>query len=378
MSQRQVMDMNMILADSDPVYTAILAARLQTKLPHVKISRCNDPAALRAAIAQQKTAGGPALFLYNAADFHELKHLSTADIWPASWQARPLLADRHWQGSTDDDPSDRRPLDLTSGFCRFDPVSSLVEQLQAQFDLAPEAMRPEESAPERLKSEASEPNASDPGTNDPKSPGRPKAEANQAPAANASENDIPVDRSGLRLLLSVAASGHDQVQTRQCLNDLVSQGHQVFYLPLMPTYQMTSLAQPAQGPNLSDLLMHLVGQEPGCEQIGRYCQQHPDGYFQFRPPDRTDDLILCPPDTLRLLIRKLRDYILRQPPVAVGLIDCAGLPLSTVAVAAVMCDVCQVSIPGGTGFAAEAARMEAGRLFAVLPATCKIWKTWLP
>ena len=351
------MDVNMILADSDPVYTAILAARLQTKLPHVKISRCNDPAALRAAIAQQKTAGGPALFLYNAADFHELKHLSTADIWPATWQARPLLADRHWQVGMQNNADDSRPLDVTTGFCRFDPVSNLVEQLQAQFDLAPEAVKPEGSEPETLIPEMSEPETARP---------------------NASENDIPVDRSGLRLLLSVAASGHDQTQTRQCLNDLVSHGHQVFYLPLMPTYQMTSLVQPAQGPNLSDLLMHLVGQEPGCEQIGRYCQQHPDGYFQFRPPDRTDDLILCPPDTLRQLIRKLRDYVLRQPPVTVGLIDCAGLPLSSVAVAAVMCDACQVSIPGGAGFAADAARMEAGRLFAVLPATCKIWKTWLP
>ena len=51
------MDMNMILADSDPVYTEVLAARLQIRLPHVKISRCSDPAALRAAIANQKTAG---------------------------------------------------------------------------------------------------------------------------------------------------------------------------------------------------------------------------------------------------------------------------------------------------------------------------------
>ena len=399
------MSMNMILADADPVFTTILAARLQTKLPHVKISRCNDPAALRAAIAQQKTAGGPALFLYNAADFHELKHLSTADIWPASWQARPLLADRHWQSGVHDGANDSQPLDVTSGFCRFDPVSSLVEQLQAQFDLAPETSRPVASESETSKPQTSKPATSEPGTSVPEAlkpeasvqddikpmiPVPAKVNQDALPASDpaiakdpaaiavASEQDIPVDRSGLRLLMSVAASGHDPAQTRQCLNDLVSHGHQVFYLPLMPTYQMTQLVRPAQGPNLSDLLMHLVGQEPGCEQIGRYCQQHPDGYFQFRPPDRTDDLILCPPDTLRLLIRKLRDYVLRQPPVTIGLIDCAGLPLSTVAVTAVMCDACQVSIPAGTGFAAEAARMEAGRLFAVLPATCKIWKTWLP
>jgi len=261
MSQRQVMSVNMILADADPVYTAILAARLQTKLPHVKISRCNDPAALRAAIAQQKSAGGPALFLYNAADFHELKHLSTADIWPASWQARPLLADRHWQNNGNDDLNDRQPLDVMSGFCRFDPVSSLVDQLQAQFDLAPETKRTETSAQETSVSKVSKPE--------------------NTAAAVASEHDIPVDRSGLRLLLSVAATGHDPAQARQCLNDLVSHGHQVFYLPLMPTYQMTHLVQPAQGPNLSDLLMHLVGQgltHYGCSSAScatMFCDNRP-------------------------------------------------------------------------------------------------------
>lgn len=349
------MDVNMILADSDPIYTAVLAARLQTRLPHVKISRCNDPAALRAAIASQKTAGGPALFLYNAADFHELKHLSTADLWPSSWQARPLLADRHWQGSQDASQS----VDLLSGFCRYDPVSSLVEQLQEQFDLAPELTDSNNTGLNSSGLKPSEPSS--------------KSTSYVVP----SENDIPVEHSGLRLILSVSSAGYDQQLTRQCLTDLISHGYQVFYLPLMPTYQMTCLAEPGQGPNLSDLLLHLVGQDPGCDQLGRYCQQHPDGYFQFRPPDRTDDLVLCQPDTLRLLISKLRDYVLRQPPVTIAVLDCAGLPLGTVAVAAVMCDACHVSIPGGSGFAAEAARMEAGRLFAILPTTCKIWKSWL-
>ena len=349
------MDMNMILADSDPIYTAVLAARLQTRLPHVKISRCNDPAALRAAIASQKTAGGPALFLYNAADFHELKHLSAADLWPSSWQARPLLADRHWQGGQDTS----QPVDQPSGFCRYDPVSSLVDQLQEQFDFAPELT---DSNKTRLDVSGSKP-----------------AEPSSASSLciSPSENDIPVEHSGLRLILSVSSTGYDQQQARQCLSDLISHGYQVFYLPLMPTYQMTCLAEPGQGPNLSDLLLHLVGQDPGCDQLGRYCQQHPDGYFQFRPPDRTDDLVLCQPDTLRLLISKLRDYVLRQPPVTIAVVDCAGLPLGTVAVAAVLCDTCHVTIPGGSGFAAEAARMEAGRLFAVLPTTCKIWKSWL-
>lgn len=372
------MHVNMILADSDPIYTAVLAARLQTRLPHVKISRCNDPAALRAAIACQKMAGGPALFLYNAADFHELKHLSTADLWPPSWQARPLLADRHWQGSQDVN----LPVDLQSGFCRYDPVSSLIEQLQEQFDFAPET-------PERITtgSDSSGPSSSGSDSAGPYAPGTPVVDPSEEaarrptavpePCVVLSENDIPVEHSGLRLILSVASSGYDKKQTRQCLADLVSHGYQVFYLPLMPTYQMTCLAEPGQGPNLSDLLLHLVGQDPGCDQLGRYCQQHPDGYFQFRPPDRTDDLVLCQPETLRLLIGKLRDYVLRQPPVTIAVIDCAGLPLGTVAVVAVLCDACHVSIAGGSGFAAEAARMEAGRLFAVLPTSCKIWRSWL-
>ena len=249
------------------------------------------------------------------------------------------------------------------GFYRYDPVSSLVEQLREQFDLA---------------AEPDEPHVPADSAKDLYSVSDRTLLSVTGQGVMPSENDIPVEHSGLRMILSVASSGYDMRQTRNCLLDLVGHGHQVFYLPLMPTYQMTCLAEPGQGPNLSDLLMHLVGQDPGCEQLGRYCRQHPDGYFQFRPPDRTDDLVLCQPDTLRLLVRKLRDHVLRQPPVTVAVIDCAGLPLSTVTVVAVLCDTCHVMIPSGPGYAADAARMETGRLFAALPASCRIWKSWLP
>lgn len=349
------MKLNMILADSDPVYTEVLAARLQSRLPNVHISRCCDPAALRAAIANQKTLGGAALFLYNASDFHELKHLAAADIWPQGWQARPLLAD-HARGADGDAKNQ-------AGFYRYEPVGKLIEQLREQFDL--EAETPKTGSV-----------IAGPGKTPSIDLVAPDSLESLEPDAGSAETNGKISTSGLWLLFSVGPDGYDARIARQRLVDLVNQGCQVFYLPLMPTYQMTCVTEPGQGPNLSDLLMHLIGQDPTSEQLGRYCRQHPDGYFQFRPPDRTDDLVLCQPDTLRLLVRKLREHVLRQPGISVAVIDCAGMPLSTVAVVAVLCDSCECSLPKRSGFAAEAARMEASRLFAALPPGCRIMKSW--
>jgi hypothetical protein len=189
---------------------------------------------------------------------------------------------------------------------------------------------------------------------------------------NASPNDVQAAPAGLHFLFSAAESGYRPDLSRKRLMQLIAEGRPVIYLPLMPTYQMCCLASPGHGPSLSDLLLHLLGKNIQVEQLGHYLQPHPDGYLQFRPPDRSDDLVTCPADILRQLVVLLRDYIGKQPGETSALIDCAGLPMAAISSISVLCDSCEILMPERDGYAAVAARREISQLLADLPLGCKI------
>ncbi len=301
--------MDLIIADPDQDYTAALAARLQKWQDSSKIDCCHHSQQLHSLIAQRKENIQPTFFLYNSSVFAELVHLSRSKVWPESWQTLPIA----------------NTSQLAGEYSRFKPVSQLIEQIKA---LA--------------------------------------AELQTQPAA------VGNDNSCIQLAFSFSPDSGMSFY-RQRLTDLLMTGCQLVYLPLMPSYQMERVQAATSGPNLSDLLLDLLGDNLACQDLGGYWQPHPDGYLQFRPPQRSDDLITCGPDILRKLILTVKEKLLADPAGRLLVfISCSGLPLAWVAAVAVLCDSLDLELPQGKSFSAAAAQAEAGRLLALLPASCQV------
>ncbi|MBP1757679.1 MAG: hypothetical protein H6Q62_535, partial [Firmicutes bacterium] len=196
-------------------------------------------------------------------------------------------------------------------------------------------------------------------------------------------------------------------------------GRQVIYLPLMPTYRMALLQAPGRGLNLTALVLRLTnGEDVQPQDLGLYLEPHHDGYWQFRPPERADDLIQATLPALHDLVSLLRRKILQhgsdQLPgsekpsgpacLAAGniaaaggtatggaaaagtaagvtaadsahtlaIIDCSGLPLRTVTALAVMADIFAVRFEPGVDWCTTTGQRELGTVMAKLPSSCKI------
>ena len=176
----------------------------------------------------------------------------------------------------------------------------------------------------------------------------------------------------LHFVCSVEPSGYRPDHSRKVLLEMVMSHEKVIYLPLMPTYQMSCICSPGNGPSMSDLLLHLVSHDVLPEDLGQFLQPNPDGYLQFRPPDRSDDLVTCTSGTIRDLIVLIRNHVKKSVIDTVVMIDCAGLPFSSYSAVAVLCDTCQIILPERESFATQSARQETGRLLAELPSGCLI------
>lgn len=176
----------------------------------------------------------------------------------------------------------------------------------------------------------------------------------------------------IHFLFCAEPAGYSPGQSKCRLRQMLDRYQTVLYLPLMPTYQMQLVRSPGQGSNLSDLMLHLMSGDITSEQIGHYLQPHPDGFLQFRPPDRSDDLIAGGPDILRQLVVFVRNHIANSAGRIAALIDCAALPFASLSAVAVLCDCCEIILPEGDSFAAAAARGEAARLLAELPSGTRI------
>ena len=314
--------MELIIADSDHDYTVALAARLQLWQPGCQIECCCSSQQLHSLIAEHKAKALPVVFLYNSSEFKELGHLAASDVWPKNWQV--LAMQDFVPGQTGDRPTVAAPF-----YSRFEPVSHLIRLLD-------QLLLPDTSPKKH-----------------------PQTEPEQ-------------QLSCIHLAFSLCAEGgRDFYQKR--LACLLEAGRQLVYLPLMPTYEMDQVHLASQGPNLSDLLLDLLGDSLAGQDLGTYWQPHPDGYLQFRPPQRSDDLLTCGTDVLRKLLLAIRDKLSADPAARqVVFIACSGLPLASVAAVAVLCDVLDIELPQAGGFAATAAQVEAGRLLALLPAGCQV------
>jgi hypothetical protein len=154
----------------------------------------------------------------------------------------------------------------------------------------------------------------------------------------------------------------------------IKQGYKIYYLALMPGWLMRYCCEPdSTGPDISSLLLSIHQHcQPEPEKIGIYVQLHPEGYFQFRPPVRGDDIISCEPDTLRQLLLLVRNRVKTEDKSTLCWIDCRDLSIQTSGRLAALCDHLLVDIPSDSGFAAICARKELGQLLAGLPGSCNI------
>lgn len=324
--------MNFILADSDCIYTQVLAKRLQSWNQAAHIEQCHQAESLHRLISERKEDQAPTCFLFNAAEFHALTHLPASSVWPSSWLAIPILPGRSEPDREKSPPkSQNEKGNGAESICyhRFDPVSSLIHQLNELF-------------------------------------------TEEEDTSDGFQGDQKIER--LWLFVSLAEKAH-----RGHLPELIKQGRQVIYLPLMPTYQMHLISERTEGQTLSDLLLALLSDSVQYDELGRYWQTHPEGFLFFRPPERADDLVSCDPDILRRLVLLLRQKLNADPTQQmIAFIHCSGLPLASIASVAVLCDVCEMAVYEGHSFTAQSAQVEAGRLLALLPPSCRVIRHILP
>ena len=315
--------MIIILADTERDYLENIQFRLNSQLPAVRSIICQSSADALHQVTQSEDPD--CLVIFNPADFPDLpvKIQSgsgrQAEFWPVV--INPISADAD--------------LVRYSGvqINRFGKLSDLVKQIKlwqtGRVDLL----------------------------------SQPAAAVNDPPLAA---------QVKMHLLVSVRPNGYQPEISRKRLKEMIASGKRVVYLPLMPTYQMVCLSQPGHGLSLSDLLMHLLGKSMTVGQLGQYWQPGPEGCLQFRPPDRSDDLVVCSPDLLRSLLVLLQDRLRQDPEPGEVLVDCAGLPLSSVAAIAVLCASVAVLMPERDCYATTAARREISQMMANLPASCQV------
>lgn len=318
--------MNVMVVDSEQAFTANLVTRLNRLLPESQVLGLAGAPECLAHL--ERSAASAWLVLYNREEFPELPgQIAQLDLTVPLELWTILTAVENCQA------------EATQTFCRFGSVRELARRIKGKLTVSVQNCQLPTGVLSDINSE-------------------PQREEDRIPS--------------MTLLLSVYPSGYQPEISRQRLCELVGSGRRIIYLPLMPTYQMACVANPGRGPSLSDLLLQLLGQNIQPAQFSLYWQPHPAGYLQFRPPDRSDDLVLCSPDILRQLAVMLRDKVAQEPDPCTVLIDCAGLPLASVAAVAVLCDLFEIAFPEDDSFASESAKNEVGQLLAKLPASCKI------
>lgn len=306
--------MQVILVDAEKAYLDNLSDQLRGRLPELEIIGCQTQGDLVSELAKSEKTR---LVYYNQADFPQLadtiNRLSPAICHPIA----PLISCQPKEEEND-------PLTSEAVVWRHQPVSDFVKTILHWQ--------------KTVKSEQA-------GT---------KCQA------------------GVHFLFCAGPSGYSAETSKSRLEKMLTEEQQVIYLPIMPTYLMQLICSAGTGNNLSDLLMHLACDGMPDIDLGHYLQPSPLGILQFRPPDRSDDLIACDTDTLRRLMILVRNYVASANGRMTALVDCAGLPFASLSVIAVLCDICEIIMPDQENFAAKSACSEVSRLIADLPPPTRI------
>ena len=305
---------SIIIADADIDYLRNLSCRLKDYLPAAEIMICRTKKDVLAAL---DPTDKDAMIVYNITDFPDLTDWAESFIMDPALLV-PLSATGDQVTGYDDQ------TDQQGRIGRHQPVRKLVRLIESRLSEHEQNARGEAAY------------------------------------------------KGLFFIFCADSNGSRPGLSRNRLMRLSASCSTVIYLPLMPTYQMQVIKPPGPGVNLSDLLLNLMTGNVVSDHLGHYLEPHPDGFLQFRPPDRSDDLVASDPATLRQLIVQLRNHISQSAGRTSVLIDCAGLPFSTLTAVAVLCDSCEVVLPEGQSYYAQAARKETTRLLAELPAGIQV------
>ena len=187
------------------------------------------------------------------------------------------------------------------------------------------------------------------------------------------------DCAGLVLAIDHGWPGHHQWLIRR-MAEARQRGQEVVYLGLKPSHQLMLIHAPGSGPNLTAALLRLEQGDPlPPESIGHYIEPHPAGYWQFRPPERSDDILLASLPAVRALVSLTRQRFTgaRQPgganiEPALVVVDVSGFTWQSLGVLAVLSDHLAVRLDLSDTYAAKSSQRELSLLLARLPASCKI------
>ncbi len=176
------------------------------------------------------------------------------------------------------------------------------------------------------------------------------------------------DSRGYLLAVNMGWAGHE-FWIRRHIQMVIGEGREVFYLPLMPAYRMTLINKPGHGLTLTALLLkQRNGDPPAAAEIGHYLEPHPDGYWQFRPPDSPDDLIDAPVAELRSIVDRIRE----KSPESLLIVDCQALGLKKIAALAVSAQQVAARFVTPACWSEQIAQQELATLLNKLPNSCRI------
>lgn len=148
----------------------------------------------------------------------------------------------------------------------------------------------------------------------------------------------------------------------------LQQGRPVYYVPFLPSYEVSLPLQFSRGPELSSLLLMLqTGVQPPCEALGPCFEFQQGAYYALRPGGRAEDLRLSPLSVQKQLLQLLRRYIRSRSEASIAILEMAQEPLSRLRELVSLSDIFVCNLPGGKGYAATNARREISTLISELP-----------
>lgn len=174
------------------------------------------------------------------------------------------------------------------------------------------------------------------------------------------------------ILLNGFQDGARAKQRQDLLSAYQKEAYDIFYLPLMPAYQLNLDLHFSEGPDLTGYLVYLLSQESAGSSFDlSNCFQYFNGIWCPRLKGGPDDLVQQSSELLYQLARDFRSMVKNRTCPSVGLIECHYLPLSTIENLICLCDYWHCDLPTGQSYASRMANQAIADLLARLPENVK-------
>lgn len=156
-------------------------------------------------------------------------------------------------------------------------------------------------------------------------------------------------------------------------------GRPVFYVPFLPSYEVSLPLRFSRGPELSSLLLLLAaGGKAKAKGLGPCFEAQQGGYYALRTGGGPEDLVQCGSETRKALFLLFRDFIRAKSEPSVLIAECAQLPFRQLQILAGLSDVFVCDKPPAERYADRAARGLLDRLLGELPETVRYLELKLP